>query len=72
MLGIDHDFKKVKFQQWGPWRNHWGYETTIADFGNEDIVVKTLTPYKTKVVKNFSDWEECEDYIEQINQDRRF
>lgn len=72
MLGIDHKFKPLKYQQWGPWRNHWGYTTTIAHFNDEDIVVKTETPYNQKLIKFFCDWEECEEFIEQINQDRRF
>lgn len=66
------DFQEIPYQQWGPWRNQWGYVTTIAEFGDDDIIVKSVTPYKTKVIKLFSDWEDCEKFIDLIEQDRRF
>lgn len=72
MHGIDHIFESIKYQQWGPWRNSWGYTTTIAHFDDDDIVVKTETPYNTQIVKKFCDWEECESFINLIEQDRRF
>jgi hypothetical protein len=72
MVGIEHDFKSVQFQQFGPWRNQWGYVTTIAHFDDEDIMVKTETPYETKIVKMFCNWEDCERFIDLIEQDRRF
>ena len=65
-------FKEVPYHQWGPWQNHWGYVTTIAQFDEDDIILKTVTPYGTKIVKRFSDWEECQWEIELIEQDRRF
>ena len=72
MPGIDHTFNTVDFQQWGPWRNQWGYVTTIAQFNDEDIIVKTETPYNTKIVEMFCDWDDCEKFIDLIEQDRRF
>ncbi len=59
-------------QVWGPWQNHWGYVTTIAQFSPDDILLKTIRPNRTKVIKYFSDWEDCADYVELIEQDRRF
>ena len=69
---MKHDFAQVPYQQWGPWRNHWGYVTSIAEFDPEDIVVKSITPYNTKLIRYFTDWEECERFIDLIEQDRRF
>lgn len=65
------DFQTVPYQQWGPWRNHWGYVTSIAEF-DDDIIVKSITPNNKKIVKRFVDWESCEDFLELIEQDRRF
>lgn len=66
-----HDFEVIDYQEWA-WRNQWGYTTTIADFGDDDIIVKAITPYNTKLLKQFSNWEDCEKFIELIEQDRRF
>jgi hypothetical protein len=66
------EVKQVPYQQWGPWRNQWGYETTIACFDDEDIIVKTVNSKNVKVVIRFADWESCEEFIELIEQDRRF
>lgn len=73
MDGINfHTFETIPYQELGPWRNQWGYVTTIAHFDDDSIVVKAETPYKTKLIKNFSDWESCEKFIDLIEQDRRF
>jgi hypothetical protein len=72
MPGIDHNFQKIKYEQFGPWRNAWGYTTTIACFDDNDIIVKTETPYNTRLTEMFDDWESCEEFIELIEQDRRF
>lgn len=66
------DFKAIPFNQWGPWRNQWGYVTTVAQFDDDDLILKSITPYKTKIVKRFSDWEDCQRAIELIEADRRF
>lgn len=66
-----YKFEEVPYQQWGPWRNQWGYVTYIADFG-DDILVRSHTPYKTRLVRYFTDWEDCERFIDLIEQDRRF
>ena len=50
----------------------WGYTTTIAQFSDDDIILKSETPYNTKIVKRFCDWEDCERAIMLIEQDRRF
>ena len=65
-------FKKIPYQQWGPWRNHWGYVTTVAQFDEDDIILKCVTPYKYKIVERYTDWEDCQRRIELIEQDRRF
>ena len=65
------EFQEVPYQQWGPWLNRWGYVTYIADFG-DDILVRSHTPYQTKLVRYFTDWEDCERFIDLIEQDRRF
>ncbi len=66
------EFKEVPYRQWGPWKNQWGYVTTVAQFDEDDIMLKTITPYGTKRVKRFSDWEDCQQEIELIEDDRRF
>lgn len=66
------NFKEVPFQLWGPWKNQWGYVTSIAQFDDDDIIVKTLTPYNDKIVRRFTDWEDCEKMIDLLEQDRRF
>lgn len=66
------DFKQVKHQVLGPWRNRWGYTTTIAQFDDDSIIVRTVTPYKRKLIKHFEDWETCADFIDLIEDDRRF
>lgn len=71
MDGIDHNFEIVKYQQWGPWRNRWGYTTTIADF-DDVIIVKAKTPYNTDLIEIFGNWDDCEQFINLIEQDRRF
>lgn len=65
-------FQEVPYQLWGPWQNQWGYITSIAQFDKDDILLKTITPYKRKIVKRYSDWEDCQKMIELIEQDRRF
>jgi len=66
-----HNFEVINYQEWG-WRNQWGYTTTIAYLDDDDIVVKAITPYNTKLLKQFTSWEDCEKFIELIEQDRRF
>jgi hypothetical protein len=66
------NFKEVSYQQWGPWRNQWGYITEVAQFSEDDIWVKSITPYRYKLIRNFEDWEDCQKFIELIEQDRRF
>ncbi len=67
-----YEFEKVPYNQWGPWKNQWGYITTVAQFGEDDLILKSITPYRTKIVKRFCDWEDCQRAIELIEQDRRF
>lgn len=65
-------FQEVPYQLWGPWKNQWGYVTSVAQFTEEDLILKSFTPYNTKVVKRFYHWEDCARFIELIEQDRRF
>ena len=69
---MDLNFKEVPYAVWGPWRNQWGYVTTIAQFDEDDILLKSITPYNKKIFKRFCRWEECQQAIELIEQDRRF
>jgi hypothetical protein len=66
------EFEEIPYSTWGPWRNQWGYVTVIAHFDEDDIILKCITPEKKKFVKRFCDWEDCEEMIELIEQDRRF
>jgi hypothetical protein len=67
-----YEFKEVPHTVWGPWQNQWGYVTTVAQFSEDDIILKTITPFNIRIVKRFTDWEECEETICLIEQDRRF
>lgn len=66
------EFRRIPYKQWGPWRNQWGYVTTVAEFDEEDIILKSITPYNKSIVKRFSDWDECQEMLDLIEQDRRF
>lgn len=66
------EFRKIPYKQWGPWRNQWGYVTTVAEFDGEDIILKSITPCNKSIVKRFCDWEECQAMIDLIEQDRRY
>jgi hypothetical protein len=67
-----HEFKEVPYAVWGPWRNQWGYVTVIAQFAEDDIILKSTTPYNRRIVRRFTDWEDCQQEIELIEQDRRY
>lgn len=69
---LDIELKELPYQKWGPWTNYWGYETTVAQFDDNTIVVYSLTPYNEELVAYFTDWEECEDFVMLLEQDRRF
>ena len=66
------EFKEVPYNTWGPWRNQWGYVTTVAQFAEDDLILKSETPYNTRILKRFCDWKDCQRAIELIEQDRRF
>ena len=67
-----YEFKEVPYAKWGPWRNQWGYITEVAQFAEDDIMLKSITPCNRKIVGRFTDWETCQKVIELIEQDRRF
>lgn len=66
------EFKEVPYNVWGPWQNYWGYIITVAQFDEDDIILKSITPSKSKIVHRFTDWKDCQEAIELIEQDRRF
>jgi hypothetical protein len=66
------EFKEVEYQKLGPWRNQWGYITEIAQFDDDDIIMKVLTPSKQRILKRFTSWEDCEEAVVLVEQDRRF
>lgn len=66
------EFKEIPYQRWGPWRNQWGYITVIAQFDEDDIILKSIGPDNRKIIRRFCDWEECEQQVELIEADRRF
>ena len=65
-------FKEIGHNILGPNRNSWGYVYTIAIFARDDIIIKTITPQETKIIKRFSCWNDAANYIELINADRRY
>ena len=65
-------FEEIPYHKWGPWQNQWGYVTVVAQFDDDDIILKTQTPYGRNIVRRFCDWEDCQREIELIEQDRRF
>jgi hypothetical protein len=65
-------FKEIGHNILGPNRNSWGYVYTIGIFARDDIIIKTITPRKTKIIKRFSCWNDAADYVELINADRRY
>lgn len=69
---MDFEFCQVPYHTWGPWRNQWGYITTVAQFDEDDILLKSTTPSNKQIIKRYSDWEQCQMMIELIEQDRRF
>lgn len=69
---LDLELKELPFQQWGPWRNHWGYETVVAEFDDHTIILKSISPNGTEIVAYFTDWEDCENLVVLIEHDRRF
>jgi hypothetical protein len=66
------DFKKIPYPTLGPWRNQWGYITVIAQFDEDDIMMKVITPENHRIVKRFTSWEDCEQAVMLVEQDRRF
>lgn len=67
-----HEWKELGHNILGPNRNSWGYVYTIAIFARDDIIIKSINPYKKKTVKRFSCWNDAADFIELINSDRRY
>lgn len=69
---LDLELKQQPYQTWGPWINFWGYETVVAQFDDDTLIVKSVTPSDEELIAYFTEWEECEDFIMLLEQDRRF
>lgn len=63
--------KDIFYKEFGPWRNQWGYEITLAVI-DELFITRTYTPYKRKQICYFLDEFDLTEYINLLNQDRRF
>jgi hypothetical protein len=63
--------KDIYYQEFGPVRNHWGYEITLAII-DDLYITRTYTPYKKKQIRYFVDELDLTEYIDLLNQDRRF
>lgn len=61
----------IYYQEYGPWTNAWGYQTTLAII-DDLYITKVYTPYATKEITYFGDEHSLSDYINLIDQDRRF
>lgn len=62
---------KIDLKVFGPIRNYWGYETSLAII-DDLYITKVLTPYMTKQVRYFFDEDSLVEYMRLINEDRRF
>ena len=63
--------KDIFYIEIGPWRNYWGYEITLAVV-DDLLIAKTYTPYNKKQIRYFFDESSLTEYIDLLNQDRRF
>ena len=63
--------KDIFYIEIGPWRNYWGYEITLAVV-DDLLIAKTYTPYNKKQIRYFFDELSLTEYIDLLNQDRRF
>jgi hypothetical protein len=61
----------IYYQEYGPWTNAWGYCTTLAII-DDLYITKVYTPYDTREISYFGDESRLNEYIDLINQDRRF
>ncbi len=61
----------IYYQEYGPWTNYWGYQTTLAII-DDLYITKVYTPYRTKEITYFASEGSLNAYIDLINQDRRF
>lgn len=60
-----------KIQIFGPIRNFWGYDTSL--FVVDDVIIAQVdTPYKKRIHRYFIDEDSLVEYINLINEDRRF
>lgn len=62
---------RVDINVFGPVKNYWGYETSLAII-DDLYITKVYTPYSTKQVRYFVDEDSLVEYITLINNDRRF
>ena len=65
-------FAEVYESYYGPVRNHWGYIIELAII-DDTMITRTRTPYSKRLdIRYFFDEADLYEYIQLINQDRRF
>jgi hypothetical protein len=63
--------KDIYYQTFGPITNYYGYVIHLAVI-DDLFMTKVFTPYRTKQIRYFFDEEILSEYIDLINEDRRF
>ena len=63
--------KDIYYKVFGPVRNAYGYEIHLA-IVDDWMITKVFTPYKKKQIRYFTNEERLTEYINLINEDRRF
>lgn len=65
-------FTDVHESYYGPVRNRWGYVLELAII-DDTMITRTRTPYSKRLdIRYFFDEADLHEYIQMINQDRRF
>jgi len=59
------------YQTFGPITNYYGYIIHLAII-DDLFMTKVFTPYKTKQIRYFFDEDHLSEYIDLVNNDRRF
>jgi len=61
----------IHYQQFGPWKNSWGYELSFVII-DDLMILKAKTPDNKKIIRYHIDENELAFDIDLFNQDRRF
>jgi hypothetical protein len=64
-------FKDIHYQVFGPIVTYYGYEVSLAVI-DDLMITKVFTPDNRKQINYFTSEDEMIDYLDLINQDRRF